>query len=246
MTSTRVAILAAGCGSRLAPLTDDRPKCLIDIGRTSPLGLMLQALDRPGTVDEILLVVGHARAQVESFLAERPVRVPIRLIFNPRYDTANNIYSAHLLRERCGDGFLLLNSDVVCDPDILEAALADEQSFLVVDPTRPPRPEAMKVRFLDGRLHAIDKPLDPTLADGEYVGIARFDARAAEAFFRATTAILAEGGSDAWYEAAIERAAREVRFGLRSTAMKPWIEIDDHADLERARREILPRLGKKA
>ncbi|MGH7897785.1 MAG: hypothetical protein ACREQQ_07525, partial [Candidatus Binatia bacterium] len=159
------------------------------------------------------------------------------------YDTANNIHSAHLLAEVCAQGFLLLNSDVLCHPGILKEALADCQgSFLVVDPARPPRPEAMKVKMTGGRLAAIGKHLDAETADGEYVGIAGFDRRGAAAFFRSIDAILARGGDDEWYESGIAEAAREVAFSLRSTRERPWIEIDDHQDLERAAREVLPRL----
>jgi choline kinase len=239
-----VTILAAGRGNRLSPLTDETPKCLLPIGSTCPLALLLDALSPLPEVSEVLIVVGHARQRVESFLAEIAPRLAVHLVGNPRYDTANNIVSAHLLAGRCDGGFLLVNSDVVCHPDILRDALTGEEgSVLIVDPTLPPRDEAMKVRFEAGRLVAIAKTLDPAAADGEYIGITRFDARGAAAFFQAIRDILDEGGTDEWYEAAIARAAREVPFGLRSTQGHPWIEIDDHADLERARREVLPRLG---
>ena len=238
-----VAVLAAGRGNRLAPLTDDRPKCLLPIGETSPLALMLGTLDRLAGVSEVVLVLGHARERVESFLANFATRLPVHLIDNARYATTNNILSAHLLANRCAQGMLLVNSDVVCHGDIVRGALSPGAgSFLVVDTTLPPRDEAMKVRFEAGRLVAISKTLDPATADGEYIGITRFDAPGATAFFRATAAILAAGGTDEWYEAAIARAARDVAFGLHPTGGKPWIEIDDHADLERARREVLPLL----
>src|SRR5439155_16768762 len=192
-----VAILAAGRGNRLAPLTDDTPKCLLPIGETTPLGLALGTLDRLAGVSEVLLVVGHARERVESFLAALASSLPIQLIDNPRYDTANNILSAHLLADRCAGGFLLVNSDVICHPDILRGAFSPGAgNFLVVDTTLPPRDEAMKVRFEAGRLVAISKTLDPATADGEYIGITRFDAPGATAFFRATAAILAAGGTD--------------------------------------------------
>src|SRR2546423_4585548 len=100
-------------------------------------------------------------------------------------------------------GFLLVNPAVICPPDIFSAA-ADERatSFLVVDPRRPPRDEAMKVRFVNGRLVEIAKTLASATADGEYIGITRFDASGATAFFDSIETLLAKGGSNAWYEAA--------------------------------------------
>jgi choline kinase len=98
----------------------------------------------------------------------------------------------------------------------------------------------MKVRYDGLRLTAIAKNLDPASCNGEYIGVARFDPPGARAFFRHASAILARGGEEEWYEAAIEGAAREVPFGLRSTAGLPWIEIDDFDDLRRAELEVLP------
>jgi choline kinase len=243
VTQTSVAILAAGRGTRLSPLTDGRPKCLLPVGQTSPLAMALETLDREPAVAEVILVVGHARETIERYLDRAAFHFPVRQIFNPLYDSANNIQSARVLAGHCPRGFLLLNSDVLCDPGIMREALADpEESFLVVDPTRPPRAEAMKVKMAAGRLAAIGKHLDASTADGEYVGIARFDMGGASAFFGSIDAILERGGSDEWYESAIAEAARHVPFRLRSTGEQPWIEIDDHEDLQRAAREILPRI----
>ena len=240
-----VAVLAAGRGNRLSPLTDDTPKCLLSLGDTTPLGLLLSTLDSLGGVSEVALVVGHARERIDSFVADSAARLPLRLIDNPEYDTANNIISAHLLTGRFPAGFLLVNSDVICHRDILRDVLSqDGGSVIVVDPQHPPRAEAMKVRFADGRLVAIAKTLDSATADGEYIGITRFNAAGAAAFFRATEAIVASGGAGEWYEAAILRAAAEVPFGPHSTVGLPWMEIDDPDDLERARREVMPRLAR--
>lgn len=236
-------ILAAGRGRRLSPLTDDLPKGLLPIGNTSSLELILALLDRP-EVTEAAIVVGHARERITSFLRTRKLSFPVREIFNPRYDAANNICSVDVARDLCSGGFLLINSDVVFHPGILDAALAPpDENLLVVDSTLPPRDEAMRVRFEDSRLAAIGKDLDPAKCDGEYIGIARFDTRGARAFFARISEILAEGGSGEWYEAAIGRAAAEVSFRQRTTRGLPWIEIDDREDLERAVREVAPRLG---
>ena len=238
-----MAILAAGRGSRLAPLTDDRPKCLLSIDDVSPLACMLETLDRQPTVAEVLIVVGHAAERVEQFLEGRSFRFATTLVHNPRFDSANNIYSAKLLGERCADGLLLVNSDVLCDPAIVAAALDEaDGSFLVVDESRPIRGEAMKVRLAAGRLAAIGKELDPDTSDGEYIGLARFDAAGAAAFFTAVDAILADGGDGEWYEAAIGNAARTIAIGSRAIGGRAWIEIDDFDDLARARDVVLPRI----
>lgn len=213
------------------------------MGATSPLALTLGALGS-APITAVVIVVGHARDRIAAFFRERTLPYPVRQIFNPRWDTANNIYSAKLARESCAAGFLLVNSDVICHPRIFRSALAaPDESFLLVDPTTPPRAEAMKVQYRDGRLTRIAKDIAPERAHGEYIGIARFDAAGARCFFEKIEQILDRGGSTEWYEAAIHEAAREVRFSRRSTYGFPWIEIDDPADLDRAEREVLPALS---
>lgn len=240
MSAPTIVILAAGRGSRLGALTDDRPKCLIDVGGTTPLDLCLDAVAEATAVAEVRIVVGHAAERISARLADRRDALPIRAIANPRYDTANNLVSTLLVADLAGHPFVIVNSDVVCDPRILRRAIAEEGDFLVVDPTHPPREEAMKVRFRAGRLEAIAKPLDPVTASGEYIGVARFSAEGGRAFFAAAAELAAAGGDQEWYEAAIAVAARRVAIGLKSIGELAWIEIDDPADLERARREILP------
>ncbi len=243
MTSIPTLILAAGRGRRLSSLTDALPKCLLPIGGISPLEQMLASLARRKEISEAVIIVGHARERIASFLESQALPFPVRQIFNPQFDTANNICSADLGRDRCKGGFLLINSDVLFHPRILEIALEPPaESLLIVDPTLPPRDEAMRVRFEGSRLAEIAKDLDSEQCDGEYIGIARFDSTGAEAFFTQITNILAAGGSGEWYEAAIARAAKKVPIGRRSTQGLPWIEIDDPADLDRAAREVLPRV----
>ncbi|MGH7860172.1 MAG: NTP transferase domain-containing protein, partial [Candidatus Binatia bacterium] len=155
-----VVILAAGRGRRLAPFTDGTPKCLVPVGSTSALGLLFAWL-RGRKPAEVILVTGHACDRIRRFLSEESAPFPVREVFNPKYDSTNNIYSAVLSRDFCPDGFLLLNSDLICHPRILDAAVEGPPStFLVVDPTLPPRPEAMKVRYAGDRLVAIGKDLD--------------------------------------------------------------------------------------
>jgi choline kinase len=241
--SLKVAILAAGRGTRLSPLTDERPKALVPVGDSSPLELLFATLASHRAISEVVLVVGHARDRIEEFLGARRFPFPVRRIFNPRYEAANNIESAALLSEIADDGFVLVNSDVILDPEIMGDVLsASSESFLVVDPTRPPRDEAMKVRYRSERLVAIGKQLDAATADGEYIGVARFDPEGARAFLLAIEDIVSRGGSQEWYEAAIGQAAAAVSIARRSTAGRAWIEIDDPGDLARAEREVLARL----
>jgi choline kinase len=243
MSRVTVVILAAGRGKRLAPLTDAQPKCLLPVGGTTPLDHCLDALAAAGALVEVRIVVGHARHRISERVAARHDSFPVREVFNPRFDDANNLVSALSVGDLAGSPFVIVNSDVICHPRPLVDAVDRGGDFLVVDPTRPPREEAMKVRYRDGRLVEIGKGLDPATADGEYIGIAGFSADGGTAFFGASRRILEAGGDQEWYEAAIAAAARSRPIGRRETGGHAWIEIDDPDDLERARTTVLPSIA---
>ncbi|MBI4055148.1 MAG: nucleotidyltransferase family protein [Elusimicrobia bacterium] len=66
----RAMILAAGYGRRLSPLTENRPKALIEVGGTPILEIVIRRLIQAG-VGEIILNVHHLASQLEEFLKSK-------------------------------------------------------------------------------------------------------------------------------------------------------------------------------
>lgn len=119
MTVRRAIVLAAGAGGRLYPLTQDRPKPLVRIGGKSILSRLVEDLTAVG-VERVIVVTGHfGELVVEELTAEHP-GVDLVFIHNERHRTTNNIYSLWLARDHFDEDFLLLESDIVCRPEILE------------------------------------------------------------------------------------------------------------------------------
>jgi mannose-1-phosphate guanylyltransferase len=75
-------LLAAGVGSRLRPLTDTKPKCLLDVGGRPLLDMWLDAFDRAG-VEEVLVNVHHLPDVVRRHLDERTGPPRVRTFFEP-------------------------------------------------------------------------------------------------------------------------------------------------------------------
>ena len=73
-------LLAAGVGSRLRPITNTTPKCMVVIDDRPLLDIWLDALDRAG-VDEVLVNLHHLPDVVRRHLAERPASHVIRTSF---------------------------------------------------------------------------------------------------------------------------------------------------------------------
>jgi mannose-1-phosphate guanylyltransferase len=75
-------LLAAGVGSRLRPLTDTKPKCLLDVGDRPLLDMWLDAFDRAG-VEEVLVNLHHLPDVVRRHLAGRTGPPRTRTFFEP-------------------------------------------------------------------------------------------------------------------------------------------------------------------
>src|SRR3990167_1221321 len=112
MAVTRVAvILVAGIGSRLRPLTDDRPKALVDVGGETILARAVRLLHAHG-VERIVLATGYREDSVRRALADAPVE--LAFCANPRFDSTQNSVSLALCEQAVAhEGFFKLDGDVV-------------------------------------------------------------------------------------------------------------------------------------
>ena len=67
----RAFLLCAGKGTRLGPMTRNRPKCLIEVGGQSMLYRWLRALEEVG-VEEVLVNLHHRPEQIEEAVSQYP------------------------------------------------------------------------------------------------------------------------------------------------------------------------------
>jgi choline kinase len=233
-------VLAAGAGRRLAPYTDKLPKTLVPVdGDRTILDIALANLKAAG-IDDVAVVTGYAAAAVEQRRAalERDHGVALQLVFNDKAEVWNNAYSLWCARDLLPEGVLLINGDTVHPPSVEETLLAARgpDILLALDDVKPLGGEEMKVQLDgDGRMSRINKALDPATAQGEYIGLTLIEPAAAarlavalEATWRRDPQLYYEDGFQ-------EYADRGGRIGVAPIGAVDWAEVDDHADLARAR-----------
>jgi choline kinase len=234
-------VLAAGAGRRLAPYTDTLPKTLVPVdGDRTILDIALANLKRAG-LDDVAVVTGYAAGAVEERRAalERDHGVRLELVFNERAEIWNNAYSLWCARELFGAGVLLVNGDTVHPPsveDTLLAARGDADIVVALDDVKQLGEEEMKVELSDaGYMTRINKALDPATARGEYIGLTLIEAAAAGPLADALRATW-ERDPQLYYEDGFqEYADRGGAVGVAPIGAVDWAEVDDHADLARAR-----------
>jgi len=239
----RAVILAAGAARRLAPLTDSIPKCLIKIGYKSLLENQLDALQRYG-IDEALIVVGYLKEQIMQTIGNQYKTMSISYIENPNYATTNTVYSLWLAREYfAGQDFFYFNADVLFHYSLIGKLLdAPCETALGVE-VKPCGEEEVKV-IVDnqGRILRIGKKLDPAECLGEFVGIAKFGASLTYDFAAALKAVIDEGLQMSFFEVAVDRIlAKHAMYSIDISKI-PVIEIDFPEDLERARKQVYPKI----
>lgn len=237
MSASRALVLAAGVGSRLMPLTKDRPKALVDVAGASMLEGLLRACAEVG-IDEAIVVTGYKRHDIEAWLRHAVLPIRVRTVFNEAYETRGNAWSLACARELLdGAGFVKLDGDLVLEPALLAGLLASPwASAAALDTRAQLDAEAMKARVRDDRVTAMGKWLPIADSAGESIGVEKIAAADAPLVFEAVDELMREGALFAYYEDAYHRLlGRGWQLGAWEIGALRWSEIDDAADLERAR-----------
>ena len=229
----RAILLSAGKGSRLLPLTADRPKCLLEVSGRTLLEWQLDALFEAG-VEEMVVVTGFRSDLVEALVAHRgPSRGRVATLFNPFYHVADNLGSAWMARSAMDRPFLLLNGDTLVPPALV-SRLADAPEApicVAVDRKEDYDSDDMKVLCDGDRVLRIDKGLEERNA--ESIGFLRFSAEGGSAFVDTAERILRTSeGTGRFFLAAVDLLARENMVKAVSIEGLEWAEVDCAADLE--------------
>ncbi|MEI9940480.1 MAG: phosphocholine cytidylyltransferase family protein [Pseudomonadota bacterium] len=239
MKTTAAVILVAGIGSRLRPMTDDRPKALVDLGGETILGRTVRLLASYG-VQKIVLATGYREDAVRAAMEGAPVVV--EYCRNPEFDRTQNSVSLALCRGALGsDAFFKLDGDVVFQRQVLERLDASSAELAVaVDGGRMLDAEAMKVTLSRPEaleISAFGKGIALAESAGESIGIERISASFSASLFAALDAAIAGGETGLYYEDVYSRliAAKALAAEAVAVADLPWTEVDDFSDLERAR-----------
>jgi len=238
----KAVILAAGVASRLRPLTNTVPKCLLKVGERCLLERTFDALLENG-VTELMVVTGYRQQQIVDFLNARYPDHKITFIYNERYESTNNIYSLWLTRPYVdGSRFLLLDSDILFDPRIISHLLqSDKEDALALNRHELGDEEIKVIVDPDQKVLEISKVCSISEAIGESVGIEKMSPSYTKALFcELEQMIEKEGLNNVFYERAFERLIPQGHsFYVVDTTPFFSAELDTVEDFEQAK-ELIP------
>jgi mannose-1-phosphate guanylyltransferase len=124
----RALLLAAGLGTRLKPLTNTTPKCLVTIKDQALLGIWLERLTQAG-IDSFLINTHHLSNQVESYIEGSLYSDKVTLVREEKLLGTAGTLIANLSFFKRQDG-LLVHADNYC--------LANFHDFIQAHNQRPP------------------------------------------------------------------------------------------------------------
>ena len=242
-------ILAAGMAKRLRPLTDTKPKCLLKVGERTLLERTVRAMQQAG-ITEFVVVTGYRAEQIRDFLTpiahrrgdggETPT---FHFLHNADYEHNNNIYSLWMAGEYVrGKEFLLMDSDILCDPAAVARIAHESESALALNRHECGEEEIKVIVDSNGHITEISKVCSIKDAIGESVGIEKMTADYSEALYKELDQmILKEGLIDVFYERCFERLIPQGHtFKVVDTTSYFSYELDTPEDFERAK-ELMPK-----
>lgn len=234
---SRAIILSAGQGRRLLPLTESRPKCLLEIGGRTILQWQIDALLQSG-VHNICIITGFHNQLVEThILSAYPENGEIITLYNPFYCVSDNLASCWLARQQMDGNFLLINGDTVFEPAVLQTVLESPEYpiTLATDNKHTYDEDDMKVSLDESLVLNVSKTLNVEQTNAESIGMLYFRGEGPQRFRAELDAAMSTpAGLQSWFLSVVDNLAGKQLVQACPVSGKKWAEIDFISDLEAA------------
>lgn len=246
---SKAIIIAAGRGNRLMPLTDGKPKCLLEVGAKTILERQLEVLRGRGITD-IIVVRGYKKELINY--------PEIKYCENTDYENNNILHSFFYAEKEMDKGFIFSYSDIIYGEDIVKKLLKTKGDIVLIVDTnwqkhykgrkKHPVGEAELVKVKNGKIIKIGK--DVVKIDeshGEFIGLAKFTDRGVKIIKHVYHDLIKKYKKEDSFQNAkefqrayltdfiqelVDRDIEVVSADISST----WTEIDTDEDLERAKK----------
>lgn len=173
----KVIILAGGQGTRLRPLTNDKPKCMVEYKNKPIINYILETI-KGCELSDIAIVNGYKKDVLEDYLKNEK----ISFFTNKNYDTTNMVNTLFYAKDFMDDDIIISYADIVYDEKILQKLIDSKDDFSVVVDKKwrelwsqrmdNPLEDAETLKVIDGKIIELGKkPNCYDEIEGQYIGL---------------------------------------------------------------------------
>jgi L-glutamine-phosphate cytidylyltransferase len=223
-------ILAAGLGSRLQPLTEHVPKCLLELRGKTLLERQLDLLDTC-RIEKVTVVVGHNGQAIRNAVHGR-----VRFAEYPHFARTNNLHTLQYCGQLLATESVVLFADVLVEADALSRCILSDYDFALLVDTAGRRPDTMRIRLTGPLVTDVGAHVTVAECHGNFIGIAKFSSAGAIRLRRELDRMVEETDFErSYYTQSLPRlAAKGQSIGAVDVGASRWFEIDNFADYQRA------------
>lgn len=235
----RLVCLMAGVSSRLYPLTEKRHKACLPVGERRMIDYQLDAFVKAG-IDDRTFVLGHgAEELVQILMASQPNR-RFGVCYNPEYARRNLDWSAFCALSQSPGPVLYYEGDLLVPPSLLQDMASNPAEICIALDSVSQNPAMDTLVLAPGgkisRLlfieHGTAKRQKGDGALGEFICLVKLG-EAARQYVVAELAKQPFQGAMQLYTI-FERAFERFTTSWVDAAGRPWVEVDNATDLDRA------------
>lgn len=257
----KVIILAAGQGTRLRPLTDHCPKCMVEVNGRSIIERQLDTMHMCGIRDQDITIIAGYENQA---LKEKFKDTRMQIIVNADYEHTNMVCSLMCARELMVSekDILISYGDIIYNEEVLKQILASQENMsVVVDDgwydywsarCENPLDDAETLMFdeEDYLTEIGQKTTDLSKVQSQYIGLMRFQNQGLQAMLElsAEAKQRSEQGEALWrtnrsyekmYMTDLLQGLIDEKQKLKAVHIKRgWFEIDDCDDLKVVEKQL--------
>jgi len=215
----KAIILAAGKGTRLYPITLNKPKGLLEIGDETILERLIRQFNEVG-ISDILLVVGYKK---ECFMEHFGCRVRYSVYKN--YASTNNLHTLWSVREELDDDVIITFADLIIQQAIVDELVQSNNNMTMVVDTSQVLEGTMRVAVSDTRLTSIATTKKEE-ASGNFIGISKFNKEGCRLLVNEMSKLIKNHQQD-YYTIAVDQLVHNgIHVSCNDASGYMWREID--------------------
>ncbi|MEZ4971998.1 MAG: phosphocholine cytidylyltransferase family protein [Cyclobacteriaceae bacterium] len=236
-------ILAAGLGSRLGDLKEEKPKAFVTVGAETLIHRSLRLLVKKG-ITRIIIGTGY---QSEFFDNLKTEFSQIETRRNDQYAETGSMYTLFNIRDMVTDSFLLLEGDLLYEENAIELLLNDDHADIILASDATHSGDEVFIQHSSERnLELMSKDRSRLQSiDGELVGISKLSSETFKTLWQYAEQQYKEKRMEIHYEDAMVGISKELPLFVKVVKDLAWCEIDDPNHYRRAIEVIYPKILKR-